>query len=83
MDDQVNHACLVRAEVEKDLAANPTAQVVVAASPGAHAGILVNAIDQARQAGAEGLHCDDGELAGFAKCLAGICGCSATAISDK
>jgi biopolymer transport protein ExbD len=43
----------VRAEVEKDLASQPGAQVVVAASPGSDAGILVQAIDQARQAGAK------------------------------
>jgi biopolymer transport protein ExbD len=42
----------VRPEVEKDLAAAPNAQVVVAASPGSQAGTLVEVIDQARQAGA-------------------------------
>ena len=52
MDGRELTLASVRAEVEKDLAAHPTAQVVVAASPGAHAGILVSAIDQARQAGA-------------------------------
>jgi len=43
----------VRPEVEKDLAGNPDAQVVVAVSPGAHAGLMVEAIDRAKQAGAK------------------------------
>ncbi len=43
----------VRAEVEKDLAGDPSAQVVVAASPGSKAGTLVRVIDQAKQAGAK------------------------------
>lgn len=43
----------VRPEVEKDLAGNPSAQVVVAVSPGAHAGLMVQAIDRAKQAGAK------------------------------
>src|SRR5699024_5797635 len=42
----------VKAEVAKDLAANPDSQVVVAASPDADAGKLVEVIDRARQAGA-------------------------------
>ncbi|MGH8426358.1 MAG: ExbD/TolR family protein [Gammaproteobacteria bacterium] len=52
IDGQTIDPSALRAEVQKDLAANPTAQVVVAASPGSHAGSLVNAIDQAKQAGA-------------------------------
>lgn len=52
MDGQEMSINTVRAEVEKDLATHPAAQVVVAASPGSHAGILVSAIDAARQAGA-------------------------------
>ncbi len=43
----------VRPEVEKDLAGNPEAQVVVAVSPGADAGLMVQAIDRAKQAGAK------------------------------
>ncbi len=43
----------VRPEVEKDLAGNPDAQVVVAVSPGADAGLMVQAIDRAKQAGAK------------------------------
>jgi len=43
----------VRPEVEKDLAGSPSAQVVVAASPGSKAGTLVRVIDQAKQAGAQ------------------------------
>jgi len=43
----------VRPEVEKDLAGTPNAQVVVAASPGSKAGVLVRVIDQAKQAGAQ------------------------------
>lgn len=43
----------VRPEVEKDLASNPSAQVVVAVSPGSRAGLMVQAIDQAKQAGAQ------------------------------
>lgn len=43
----------VRPEVEKDLAGNPDAQVVVAVSPGADAGLMVEAIDRAKQAGAK------------------------------
>ncbi len=43
----------VRAEVEKNLAGKPDAQVVVAASPVSRAGTLVQVIDQARQAGAK------------------------------
>jgi biopolymer transport protein ExbD len=43
----------VKAEVSKDLAANPDSQVVVAASPHADAGNLVEVIDRARQAGAK------------------------------
>jgi len=43
----------VRPEVEKDLASNPDAQVVVAVSPGADAGLMVEAIDRAKQAGAK------------------------------
>lgn len=42
-----------RSEIEKDLAASPNAQVVVAASPGSEAGTLVEVIDQARRAGAK------------------------------
>lgn len=42
----------VRPEVEKDLATNPDAQVVVAVSPGSRAGLMVEAIDRAKQAGA-------------------------------
>lgn len=43
----------VRPEVEKDLAGHPDAQVVVAVSPGADAGLMVQAIDRAKQAGAK------------------------------
>ena len=43
----------VRPEVEKDLAASPEAQVVVAVSPGSRAGLMVEAIDRAKQAGAK------------------------------
>ncbi|MGH8127469.1 MAG: ExbD/TolR family protein [Gammaproteobacteria bacterium] len=43
----------VRPEVEKDLAGNPDAQVVVAVSPGSRAGLMVEAIDRAKQAGAK------------------------------
>lgn len=43
----------VRAEVEKNLAGKPDAQVVVAASPASQAGTLVQVIDRARQAGAK------------------------------
>jgi biopolymer transport protein ExbD len=43
----------VRPEVEKDLAGNPDAQVVVAVGPGADAGLMVEAIDRAKQAGAK------------------------------
>ena len=43
----------VRPEVEKDLAGNPSARVVVAVSPGADAGLMVQAIDRAKQAGAK------------------------------
>lgn len=43
----------VRAEVEKDLAGDPSAQVVVGANPGSKAGTLVHVIDQAKQAGAK------------------------------
>jgi len=42
----------VRPEVERDLASNPDAQVVVAVSPGSRAGLMVEAIDRAKQAGA-------------------------------
>lgn len=52
MDNRQLPLYSVQAEVEKDLATHPRAQVVVAASPGSDAGILVQAIDQARQAGA-------------------------------
>ncbi|MGH8272651.1 MAG: ExbD/TolR family protein [Gammaproteobacteria bacterium] len=53
MDNRQLPLYSVRAEVEKDLATQPGAQVVVAASPASDAGILVQAIDQARQAGAK------------------------------
>ncbi len=53
MDGRQLQLFSVRAEVAKDLATQPGAQVVVAASPGSDAGILVQAIDQARQGGAE------------------------------
>ena len=53
MDGRTIDLNAVRPEVEKDLAANPEAQVVVAAGPGSQAGTLVAVIDQARQAGAK------------------------------
>jgi biopolymer transport protein ExbD len=53
MDGRQLELYSVRAEVEKDLATKPGSQVVVAASPGSDAGILVQAIDQARQGGAQ------------------------------
>ncbi|MGH8160673.1 MAG: ExbD/TolR family protein [Gammaproteobacteria bacterium] len=53
MDGRQLQLFSVRAEVAKDLATQPGAQVVVAASSGSDAGILVQAIDQARQGGAK------------------------------
>lgn len=53
MDNRTIGMNAVRANVEKDLASNPAANVVVAASPGSKAGTLVDVIDQARQAGAK------------------------------
>jgi len=45
----------IRANVERMLAENPEASVVVVADKSAQSGIMVQAIDQARQAGATGV----------------------------
>ncbi|WP_077529149.1 ExbD/TolR family protein [Vreelandella utahensis] len=55
MDNRQIEKDAIRANVERMLAENPEASVVVVADENASSGILVQAIDQARQAGASGV----------------------------
>ena len=55
MDNRQIEPDAIRANVERMLAENPEASVVVVADKAAQSGVMVQAIDQARQAGAEGV----------------------------
>ncbi len=55
MDNRQIEKDAIRANVERMLAENPEASVVVVADEAASSGTLVRAIDQARQAGATGV----------------------------
>lgn len=55
MDKRQIEPDAIRANVERMLAENPEASVVVVADESARSGILVQAIDQARSAGATGV----------------------------
>ena len=55
MDNRQIEKDAIRANVERMLAENPEASVVVVADKAADSGTLVQAIDQARQAGASGV----------------------------
>jgi biopolymer transport protein ExbD len=53
MDGRVIETVAIQDNVQKDLAANANATVIVVANGGASAGLMVTAIDQARAAGAK------------------------------
>lgn len=55
MDNRQIEKDAIRANVERMLAENPEASVVVVADEASSSGTLVQAIDQARQAGASGV----------------------------
>ncbi len=55
MENRIVDIRAVRAHVEKLLAENPEAGVIVVADKQSHTGVIVNVIDQCRLAGAKGV----------------------------
>ncbi|MDZ7787219.1 MAG: biopolymer transporter ExbD [Halofilum sp. (in: g-proteobacteria)] len=55
MDNRQIEPDAIRANVERMLAQNPEASVIVVADKASQSGVLVRAIDQAREAGASGV----------------------------